>query len=212
MIFSIIKQALILNIKNFSSLAHSLVFLLITSSIFAITTKISDTAIAIAIIWICLTFAILSASSNQFQKDFDDGSFEQLYLSGHVFEIIILAKIFANWLINIVPLIIFLPVIALILKIPDNLITDLILIASITSLLISFMVSFVGSLIISANTTSALLTILVLPLLIPIIILANAAFEDNFAFSIKFLSVLSVFLIPVLTFATAWAVRISLID
>ena len=212
MLFTIIKQELAINIKNLSGLTHSLMFFLITISIFAITTNIDSNAIAIAIMWTCLTFAILLASSGQFQKDFDDGTFEQLYLSGYAFELIILAKIFANWLFNVVPLIIALPVIAVILKIPSDLIVDLILIAGVASLIINFMVSFGTSLTLSASSTSSLLTILVLPLLIPIIIFANTALDSNFTVSIKFLTTLLVFLSPALTFATAAAVRVNIVD
>jgi heme exporter protein B len=212
MLLPIIKQELIIGIKNSSNLAQSLIFFLITTSIFAITTNINDTNIAIAIIWICLTFSILLSSNQQFQRDFDDGTFEQLYLSGYVFEIIILAKIIANWLFNTLPLIIILPIIALILKIPSNLIFDLVAISLIASLLINFMVSFGSSLTLSANSSSSLLIVLVLPLLIPIIIFANASFGGDFVVSVKFLLVILVFLTPILTLATSVAVRINIIE
>lgn len=212
MLLTIIKQELNLSIKNASNLVQSLVFFLITISIFAITTNVNDTLIAIAIIWICLTFSILLSSNQQFQRDFDDGTFEQLYLSGYVFEIIILAKIFANWLFNTLPLIIILPIIALILKVPTNLFFDLIAISIIASLLINFMVSFASSLTLCANASSSLLTILVLPLLVPIIIFANTAFSGDFVISIKLLLAIFVFLAPILTFSTSLAIKVGLVD
>ncbi len=217
MFLSIIKQELAINIKNSSNLVQSLIFFLITTSIFAITTNIDNIDTALAIMWICLTFAILLSSNQQFQRDFDDGTFEQLYLSGYVFELIILAKIIANWLFNTLPLIIILPIIALILKVPNSLIFDslifnLVAIALIASLLINFTVSFGSSLTLSANSSSSLLIILVLPLLIPIIIFANAAFGGDFIVSVKFLLAILIFLVPILTLATAYATRISLVE
>jgi heme exporter protein B len=213
MFFTLIKQEFLIHIKNLASLTHSLIFFLITASIFAILANIGNAATALAIIWICLTFSILLACSGQFQSDFNDGTFEQLYLSGYVFEVIILAKILANWLFNIVPLIIFLPVIALILKIPNQLMINLILVATIASLLINFLVSLGSALILSAKNTSSLLTILILPLLIPAIIFANSALSGgDLLTSTKILSGLIVFLIPILTFATASAVKINIID
>ena len=211
MFLHIIKQELAINLKNLSNLTHCLAFFLITASIFAITTNINDQMIAIAVIWICLIFAILLSSNGQFQKDFEDGTFEQLYLSGYVFELIILAKILANWLFNVLPLIIILPIIAVILKVPNNLIGDLILIASITSLLINALVSFGASLTLSANSTSALLTILILPLLIPTIIFANLGIGADYTTAIKLLVALSVFLTPILTFATSTAIKVNII-
>ncbi len=212
MLLSIIKQELIINIKNSSNLVQSLVFFLITASIFAITTNIDNINLAVAIIWVCLTFAILLGCNQQFQRDFDDGTFEQLYLSGYLFELIILVKIFANWLFNTLPLIIILPIVALILKIPSNLIVDLILIALIASLLINFLVSFGTSLTLSTNSTSSLLTILVLPLSIPTIIFANSGLNGDFMVAIKLLFGLLIFLTPILTLATSAAVRINVVD
>lgn len=212
MLLTIIKQELIINIKNASNPIQSLVFFLITASIFAITTNIDNPTIAVAIIWICLTFAILLSSNQQFQRDFDDGTFEQLYLSGYVFEIIILAKIIASWLFNTLPLIIILPIVALILKIPSNLILELVFISLIASLLINFLVSFGTSLTLSTNSTSSLLTILVLPLLIPTIIFANSGLSGDLMVAVKLLISLLVFLTPILTIATSAAVRINVVD
>lgn len=211
MILPIIKQQLLVNLKTPSNIIHPLIFFLITSSIFAITIDLYNSQIAIAIIWVCLTFAIL-LSSDQWQKDFIDGTFEQLILSGYVFEVIVFAKIIAGWLSNSLPLIIILPIIALLLKLDSSLIINLLIVATIATIIINFLVSFGSALTLSANATSSLLTILILPLLIPIIIFANSAFNSDFVVSIKFLCALLIFLIPVLTFATAAAVKVNVID
>jgi len=215
MILAVIKQQLLVNLKSPSSIIHPLIFFLITTSIFAITIDTYNSGVAIAIIWVCLIFAIL-LSTDQWQKDFGDGTFEQLILSGYAFEIIIFTKIISGWLLNSLPLIIILPIIALLLRLDSSLIINLLIVAIIATLIINFLVSFGASLTLSANSTSSLLTILVLPLLIPIIIFANSALGgnlgENFVISIKFLFALLIFLIPALTFATAAAVKLNVID
>lgn len=211
MFLNVIKHDTLIALKNPSGIIQSMIFFIIAISIFGITAGIDNSSNSIAIIWVVLSFAIL-LSANNFQKDFDDGTFEQLILSGHILEIIILAKIFANWISNSLPLIIILPLIAIFLKLPTNLIFDLILISLIASLIINFLVSFGSALTFSSNQTSSLLTILILPLSIPIIIFANSALNSDFSLSIKFLSALLVFLIPILTFATSFAVRANVID
>ncbi|MFT6107001.1 MAG: heme exporter protein B [Rickettsiales bacterium] len=207
----LIKQEFLLQIKNPSGLIQSIVFFMISTSIFAITTNIEKDTTAIAIIWICLTFAIL-LSSGQFQKDFDDGTFEQLFLSGEVFELIILNKIISNWLFNSLPLLVILPIIGLLFGLANNLIINLSITAIIASVIINFLVSFGSSLTLSSNQTSALLTVLILPLLIPIIIFANLALGGDFAISIKFLLAILIFLAPILTYATAAAIRTNVVD
>ncbi len=215
MLFSIIKHQLLVSLKSPNSIIHPLIFFLITTSIFAINININNPQIAISIIWVCLTFAIL-LSSDQWQQDFQDGTFEQLILTGYVFEGIIFAKIIANWLANSLPLIVILPIIALLLKLDSSFTKNLLIVSIIATLIINFLVSFGSSLTLSANSTSSLLTILILPLLIPIIIFANSAFNGNsssdFLVSIKFLCALLVFLVPVLTFASASAVRLNVVD
>lgn len=212
MFLSVIKHEIKIQLKNIHNLIHALVFLLITTSIFAISINVENSQTSIAIIWICLIFAILLANNSCFQKDFDDGTFEQLFLSGYVFELIIFAKIFANWLASCLSLIVILPIVALTLKVDSSLIFQLLTIAAIATLIINFMVAFGSSLTLSANATSLILTILILPLLIPIIIFANSAFNNDFLVAVKFLLALLVFLIPLLTLATTASVRININD
>ncbi|MFT6333204.1 MAG: heme exporter protein B, partial [Lentimonas sp.] len=184
-------------------------FFLITISIFAITSE--EISNPVAVIWACLTFSILLAGS-QFQKDFEDGSFEQLILSGSTFEIIILAKILSNWLCNSLPLIIILPIISILLGLENGLILHLLVISIIATLIINFLISFGSSLTLSSNQTNSLLTILVLPLIIPILIFANSSLGGDFEVSIKFLLALLVFLVPILTISTAAAVKVNVVD
>lgn len=211
MFLNIIKHDLLIQLKNPIGIIQSVIFFIIATSIFGITTNIDNSSNSIAIIWVILSFAILLSSSN-FQKDFEDGSFEQLILSGYFFEIIILAKIIAGWISNSLPLILILPIIAIFLKLETNLIYNLILVAIIASLIINFLVSFGSALTLSSSGTSSLLTILILPLLIPIIIFSNSAFSNDFTVSVKFLSALLIFLIPILTFGTSVAVKANVID
>ncbi|MFT5703418.1 MAG: heme exporter protein B [Rickettsiales bacterium] len=211
MFLNLIKQEFLIQLRNPSGLLQSIVFFLISTSLFAITTNIENDTTAIAIIWICLTFAIL-LSSSQFQKDFDDGTFEQLFLSGQIFELIILSKIISNWLFNSLPLIITLPIISLLFGLRSELLINLFITAIIASLIINFLVSFGSSLTLSSNQTSSLLTILILPLLIPIIIFANLALGGDFVVSIKFLLAILVFLTPILTYTTSVAIRTNIVD
>ncbi len=224
--FFIFRQEFLLNLKNFSNLAQALIFFLITATIFAITTnigadKISEEfakQITVAILWICLTFAILLACNQHLQRDFNDGTLEQLYLSGYYFELVILTKILSNWLFNVLPLIIFLPVVALILRLPSQVTLELFLLSIIISLLINFLVSFGSSLTLGLglnNGGDVLLVILILPLLIPIIIFANAGLSSlggDFWWAVKLISALFIFFTPILTFASSAAVRFNLID
>lgn len=212
MLYFLIKQEVIIAFGKLNNLINSTAFFVIAVSIFAINFNNDNVQLNIGIIWLCLTFAILLGSNNCFQEDFYDGTFEQLFLSGYSFELIIVGKILSNWLINSLPLIIILPFVALILRIDGSYITDLVVIAAVATMLINFIVSFGASLVLSANNTGSLLTILVLPFLIPIIIFANSALSNDFYWSLKFLLALLVLLAPILTFATGAAIKLSITE
>lgn len=208
MIYTIIKQELNLVFKRPSHIVNPLVFFFIAISIFAIS---FDKQINIGIIWLCLIFSILLGSPHIFQEDFEDGTIEQLFLSGILFELIIATKMFAAWLIYCVPLIISIPLAAIFLKLDTNTIFNLMLIVVIVTLIISLLASFCASLTISTHSSHSLVTILVLPLIVPIIIFANSAFEaDNFYTAVKFLLALLAFLAPTLVLATSAAIRLNI--
>jgi heme exporter protein B len=210
---SIIKHELLIGLKSLSNLIHLVVFFFISVAIFAISLNIDsgNTKTSIAVIWLCIIFSILLVGNKSFEEDFTDGTFEQLFLNGYSFEIIIFGKIIANWTLGALPLIIFLPISSLILGIDSNLIPKLLAIFLIATLLISFITSFSYSLILSSSKTSFLAIILALPLLIPIIIFANNAVDD-FGNSVIFLLALLFFTIPIALFATTAVLKTSIVD
>jgi len=222
MIAVIIKQELRLIFKKFSNIINPVIFFFIAISIFAISfTNLADSNIHkqlnIAIIWFCLVFSILLGLNHSFKEDFEDGSMEQLFMSGYMFEIIIVGKIFANWIIYCLPLILAIPLLVMVLGIENQVILHLTLISIIVTLIINFIASFCAGLILSSGSGHSLLTILVLPLTIPVIIFANSAFSNNtdiavFYSSLRFLLAILAFLVPILTFATAAVIRINLDD
>ena len=216
---AIISRELNLIFAKTDQMVNPLIFFFITLSIFALCfSNLSDNSVYqqlnIGIIWLCLIFSILLGINRCFKEDFADGTIEQLLISGHIFELIITAKILANWLIYCLPLIISIPIAALILKLDLDLILNLMLIATLVSLIINFIASFGAALIVAVNCGHALLTILVLPLTIPIIIFANSAFIDPdpelFYSSLKFLLAALAFLAPILTFSASLAIRLNI--
>lgn len=214
---SIIYRDLKLAFSNLGQIFNQLVFFFIAITIFAISFKNSalenQSNSQISVIWFCLIFSVIIGISNFLKEDFLDGSLEQILINHPNLEIIILAKIIANWLIYSLPLIIFLPLAALILKIDLLSIQSLIALALIVTLLVNLISCFCASLTLSCNKNESLLTILILPLIIPVVIFANSAFINTdptkFFNSLFFLVLILIFLAPILIFLTSFAVKIS---
>jgi heme exporter protein B len=209
---ALLKQEI--NLKKFSSLANPMIFFFIAISIFAFSIQnlsgINLNQLNISLIWFCLTFSIMLGLGNIFKEDFEDGTLEQLFLSGEIFELIIAVKILANWLIYCLPIIIILPLFSFIFNLGNP--VNLVIISIIISLIISLIVSFCASLLLLNNSAQSLLTILVLPLTIPAIIFANSALSDyeSFFAAFKFLLALLVFILPIMIYATSLVIKLNI--
>ena len=103
MIIGIISRDLKLAFNNISQFFNQIIFFFIAISIFAISldgfTDNSKSLYQISIIWFCLIFSIIIGIGNFLKEDFLDGNLEQLLINSNYFEMVILAKIIANWLI-----------------------------------------------------------------------------------------------------------------
>lgn len=217
MILAIIFRDLKLAFNNISQIFNQIVFFFIAISIFAISFNgfnfESSAIYKISVIWFCLIFSIIISIGNFLKEDFLDGNLEQFLINSSNFEIIVLAKIIANWLIYCLPLIIFIPLAAIILKIDQISWQQLTLISAIVTLIINLIGCFCASLTLACDKNQSLLTILILPLIIPVIIFANSAFiigEDaqNFSNSAIFLSLIFIFLAPILIFLSSLSLKI----
>jgi heme exporter protein B len=220
MILAIISRDSKLAFNNIGQFFNPIIFFFIAISIFAISFSNIEAdnllSYQLSVIWFCLIFSIIVSINNFLRDDFLDGTLEQIIVNNSSFEIVILAKIISNWLIYCLPLIIFIPLAAIILGIKQIAWLDLILLAVIVTLLINLIGCFCASLTMACNKNESLLTILILPLIIPILIFANSAFIDygsvNFTNSLIFLGLIFAFLSPILVFATAFCIKISIQD
>ncbi|OFW80967.1 MAG: hypothetical protein A2887_01640 [Alphaproteobacteria bacterium RIFCSPLOWO2_01_FULL_40_26] len=199
-LFIILQQELKLGFRHFGRILANFLFFLIFISSFSLLaqTKENQAFGSSIAIWIALLSCLIFSSAEFLKKDFDDGSIEQAMLSCENFEIFILAKILANWLILCFPLLIA----TSFLK-PES---EFLILVFLASLAINFICCFCGCLSILSNSAPLIATI-ALPLIIPILLISCGDFWISF----KLLFGLAVFLGLVLTFATAKIVRIAVL-
>lgn len=131
--------------------------------------------IAPGIIWVVALLSALMAFERLFHDDFLDGTLEQLMLLPVPLPAVVLAKVFAHWVVTGLPLILLSPLATLLLGMDFH---DWCVMAQ-TLLLGTPVLSFFGAL--GAALTlriqhgGVLLSVLVLPLCIPLLIFATAA-------------------------------------
>ena len=169
-----------------ADIINPLVFFLIVLSLFPLgigpaTETLS--LVAPGLLWVAALLATLMSMDLMFRSDYEDGSLEQMMLSDTPLLVMVLARITSHWLVTAVPLILLIPLVALMffgVNAIDggSLAARGMMVMALAVLLVSPALSLVGS-VIAALTVGLpggglLVAILVLPLYVPLLIPATA--------------------------------------
>ncbi len=205
-------------LRHRSELLQPLLFYFLVAMMFPLgvgVEKVMLIKIAPAIIWIAALLAALLSLDRLFRPDFQDGTLEQLVLSGHSLSLLILAKMVAHWLVTGLPLLLLAPLLALLLGLPlanlDILIYTLLLGTPVLSL-----VGAIGiALTVGLRRGGMILTILVLPLYTPVLIFASQTIGLAVAglpvnASMAIMAAMLILALTLSPLATAAAIRMSL--
>ncbi|BCP55678.1 heme exporter protein B [Kaistia sp. 32K] len=123
-----------------------------------------------AMLWIAALLATLLGLDRLFQDDRDDGSLDQLVLSGLPLELVVLAKSIGHWLATGLPLVLGAPVFGLILGLDATAIGLVTLTLLIGTPALIFIGAIGAALITALRRGGLLVAILVLPFTIPVLI------------------------------------------
>jgi heme exporter protein B len=216
--YILLKRDLILAYRHRSELANPLLFFIIVISLFPLGISPESKnlqGIAPGVIWVAALLAAMLSLDSLFRSDFEDGSLEQIALSSHSLPLLVLAKVFAHWLITGLPLILLAPLLSVLLFLPDNAILTLVATLALGTPILSLVGAIGVALTVGLRRGGVLLSLLVLPLYIPVLIFAAGAVNEaargfEVAGHLYFLGALLSLSLTLSPFATAAALRISL--
>ena len=215
---ALFKRDLLIAYRLRSEIIQPLIFFVMVVSLFPLAIgddKILLQKIAPAIIWVTALLATMLSLDSMFRSDFEDGTLEQLSLTGSPLALLVSAKVMAHWVITGLPLIVMTPLLAILLYLPGK--TLLILV--ITLLLGTPVLSLIGgvgiALTIGLRQGGIILSLLILPLYIPVLIFATLALQYSLAgFSpmaqLSMMLAMLVLAITLCPFAIAAALKVSL--
>ena len=149
------------------------------------------------------------------RSDFEDGSLEQLLISGHPLALVALAKVLVHWLVAGLPIVLLSPLLAMWMNLPDGGMSILIETLIIGTPILSLIGAIGGALTVSLKRGGQLLSLLVFPLFVPLLIVATNAVSAAVA-GLPYtgqLGLMGAYLLLVLKlapFATAAALKLSL--
>jgi heme exporter protein B len=214
----VIRRELSLSFRRSEQLIQPLMFFLIVTTLFPLGLSVQLSLLrdmAPGVLWVAALLSSLLSLDSLFKSDADDGTLEQLALSGQGLTVIVAAKTCAHWLVTGVPLVVVSPLVATALNIPTEAFAVMMLSLCLGTLTLSWLGAIGAGLTIGLRRGNVLLSLVVLPLAMPLLIFGAGATDRAIADlspagALYFLAALCVFTSTLAPFATSAALRITL--
>lgn len=198
--------------KSRSRIFANILYFFIFSAIFQILSQNFDqnlhSQLFIINTIIALLTSIIAVNNDFLEKDFRDGSLEQIIIDCQNLEVFVIAKCLANWLSSSF----FIALLAsIILKFSNFEILNFwqfFLVLILNSLSLNFLLALCGSLSMLGGLSS-MISIVAIPLSLPILIITSATISENYALNIKILLALTILIIAISSFACAKIIKIA---
>src|SRR5450432_4769692 len=121
--FLVVRREMSLSFRRPEQLLQPLVFFLIVTTLFPLGLSVQLSLLrdmAPGVLWVAALLSSLLSLDSLFKSDADDGTLEQLALSGQELTVIVIAKTFAHWLVSGAALVLVSPLVATALNIPTG--------------------------------------------------------------------------------------------
>jgi heme exporter protein B len=172
-------------------------------------------SIAPGVVWVAALLASMLSLGRVFANDYQDGTLEQMLLTPQPLYLVVLGKVFAQWLVSEVPLVLVAPLIGVQFDLAPDTLRILFVSLLIGTPILSLIGSIGAALTLGLRGGGVLIALLILPLYIPVLIFGAGAVEasiDGMGPQAN-LYLLAAFLVVSLVFApwaTSAALRITL--
>ena len=208
---------MLLSYRRGAECSTPLLFFIIVSMLFPLATTPDPVllkTIGPGVILIALLLAVLLALNHLFRDDYNDGSLIQFVLTPLPLPLLILAKIFAQWIMLSLPLVLISPLIALTFQLSFHAIVILFISLLLGSLTLNLIGAIIAALTVGLRNSGLLMGLILLPLTIPALIFSSHAVsqaEENLSMlgSLSFLSVLLVLSLVFAPLVSAFALRLG---
>ena len=157
---------------------------------------------------IALLTSIIAINNDFLEKDFRDGSLEQIIIDCQNLEIFVIAKCLANWFLSSFFIALFASIILKISDFETLNFWQFFLILILNSLSLNFLLALCGSLSMLGGFAS-MIAVIAIPLALPILIITSATISENYELNIKILMALTAFTIAITSFACEKIIKIA---
>jgi heme exporter protein B len=214
----VVHREMRLSFRRPEQLLQPLVFFLIVTTLFPLGLSVDLSLLrdmAPGVLWVAALLSSLLSLDSLFKSDADDGTLEQLALSGQGLTLIVVAKTLAHWLVTGFALVLISPIVGTALAIPVGAFATMMLSLTLGTLTLSWLGAIGAGLTIGLRRGNVLLALIVLPLAMPLLIFGAAATDRaisgvSVAGALYFLAALCVLTSTLAPFAATAALRITL--
>ncbi len=178
MFINVLNRELRIAARSPGEWLQPLCFLLIVMTLFPLGIGPSPgllATLAPALIWITALMAVLLSVDRLFRDDFEDGTLEQLVLSSGPVWLNSLAKVCAHWLFTGLPIVCLSPFLCIMMNLSSQWMPKVALSLLLGTPILSLLAALGGALTVGLRQGSALLPVIIMPLMIPVLILATQA-------------------------------------
>lgn len=213
----IFKRDMAIAFRQRAELAQPLMFLLMVVTLFPLGVGPGPETlqrIGPGVIWIAAILSSLMGMERLFRDDFNDGSLEQMMLSGVPITLVVSVKVLCHWLVSFVPLLVLSPLLAVFLNLTITMYAALVLTLILGTPLLSLVGAIAVGLTVGLQRGGLLLALLLIPVFIPLLIFATSA-VDSAALQLPYtaqLAIIGAMLLLAMAcapFAIAYSLKVS---
>jgi heme exporter protein B len=170
--------------------------------------------IAPGVLWVAALLASLLSLESLFREDAQDGTLEQMLLSGQPLGALALAKTAAHWLLTGLPLTLMAPVLGIALGVPGSAMPGILSSLALGTVTLSLVGAVGAALTLGVRRGGVLLGLLTLPLTVPTLVFGARATElaiagEGLSGALYLLAALAVLAVTLAPLAVAAALRIG---
>jgi heme exporter protein B len=204
--------------RRWEQVTQPVVFFLMVTTLFPLALS-PDTAqlrqVAAGIVWVAALLSALLALEFMFRSDYEDGTLEQLVLSGQPLWWLALVKAAAHWTVSGLPLVVAAPLVAVSLAVPAQAQWTVVVSLALGTGILSFLGAVGAGLTLGVRRGSVLLSLLVLPLAMPALIFGARAVDlaimgDSSRGPLLLLVAMFILSLTLGPFATSAALKVSM--
>ena len=172
-------------------------------------------SIAAGMIWIIALLSVLLSLDKVFQSDFEDGSLEQMVLSGQSLYWLVIVKMLAHWCLTGLPLTMLSPLLGLMMSLESDAFLALVYSLLLGTGTLCFIGSIGAALTVSLRRGGLLVSLIIIPLYVPVLIFGtscvrSAALGDPYSGQLAVLAVMWLSATVLAPLAAVGAIRVNL--